>query len=84
MNNKVEEKNDADPIKIFGIVLPALPSLVLRFGGLYLRFKREAKKGGRIFQKELMQQGLDRSTAEELTAVYLEGSDLLRYMQMLR
>ena len=84
MSEKAEEKRNAKPVKLFGIILPSFPYLMLKFGGLFLRFKREAKKGGRIFQKELMNQGLDKSTAAELTEIYLEGSNLLRCIQYFR
>jgi hypothetical protein len=75
-----EDKSDSRFINIFGIMLPALPSIIIRFGGTFLKFKREAKKGGKIFQKELINQGLDKKTATELTEKYLEGSHLSKYL----
>ena len=71
-------------INIFGVIIPSLPSLMIRFGGLFLRFKREAKKGGRIFQRELINQGIDKKTAMELTEVYLQGSNLLQLVRNLQ
>lgn len=79
-----EENRNPNPVRLFGMILPSLPSLMFRFGGTFLRFKREAKKGGRIFQKELIKQGLDKATAAELTEIYLEGGNLLQYMQYFR
>lgn len=84
MTEKEEEKRNADLFRVFGIILPSLPSLMFRFGGVFLRFKRDSKKGGRVFQKELINQGLDKTTAAELTEIYLDGGDLLKYMQYLR
>ena len=84
MTEKVEEKKDANPMRLFGMVLSSLPSLMFKFGGIYLRFKRDAKKGGHIFQKELIRQGLDKETATELTQIYVEGSDLFKSLMNLR
>jgi len=73
-----------NPIKILGILIPLLPSLILRFAGEFIRFKSKAQKAGRIFQDELLRQGLDKTTAERLTAFYLEGSDPFKLLQALR
>ena len=73
-----------DPVKIVGLLIPLLPSLVLRFGGEFIRFKSRAHKAGRIFQDELLRQGLDKPTAERLTALYLEGSDPFKLLQAIR
>jgi hypothetical protein len=73
-----------NPIKILGILIPLLPSLILRFAGEFIRFKSRAQKAGRIFQDELLRQGLDKTTAERLTSFYLEGSDPVRLLQALR
>jgi hypothetical protein len=72
------------PIGISGVILSSLPSLLLRFGVEFLRFKSKAKKGARIFQKELIYQGLAKTTAKKLTDTYLEGSDLIGYLKRLR
>jgi hypothetical protein len=69
---------------MIGLLIPLLPSLILRFGGEFIRFKSKAHKAGRIFQDELLQQGLDKPTAERLTAFYLEGSDPFKLFQALR
>jgi hypothetical protein len=84
MTKEVDEKRNANSIRLFGMILPSLPSILFRSGGAFLRFKREAKKGGRIFQKELIKQGLDKATASELTDIYLDGSNLFRYIRYFR
>lgn len=73
-------KEQSDPIRLFGIILPNIPSLVFRFVKIFLKFKRDAKKGGNVFKKELIKQGLDKKTAEDLTDIYLEGSHLTKYI----
>ncbi|RLF33832.1 MAG: hypothetical protein DRN07_01490 [Thermoplasmata archaeon] len=78
------EEERAGNFKLFGILLPSLPSLVLKLGSTFLQFKREAKRGGRTFQKELIEQGIDRETAMELTELYLESSKIKYYMDFLR
>ncbi len=80
MSKNSEIKRKAHPFKFFGIMLPALPSLMFRLGGTFLRFKRNAKKAGKVFKKELIKQGFNRETAEGLTKIYLEGSDISKYM----
>jgi hypothetical protein len=58
--------------------------LILRFGGEFIRFKSRAHEAGRIFQKELMHQGLDKTTAAQLTAFYMEGSDPFKMIRSFR
>jgi hypothetical protein len=84
MASQKEDQEDNRPIKLFGIILPSLPKLTIRFGGLFLRFKMDAKKGGRVFHKELINQGLDERTADELTEIYLQSSHLKQYIGFLR
>lgn len=80
------ETRDAkgNPVKFLGMLIPLIPSLFLRFGGEFIRFKSRAHKAGRIFHDELLQQGLDKTTAERLTASYMEGSDPFKLLQALR
>ena len=75
---------DNNPVKIFGMMLPSLPKILFRFGGLFLRFKSKANKGGKVFQKELIQQGLNKETAEKLKEIYVENADLIKLIQTLR
>ena len=77
MSEKKSKRRNETPLKIFGIILPSLPMLMLRMGGPYLRFKRAAKKGAKIFEKELIKQGIDKNAASELSQHYLAGSDLI-------
>ena len=78
MNNKNSEYR---PVKMFGMMLPSMPMLTIRLGGTFLRFKRNANKAGRVFKKELINQGIDKKTASELTEMYLQGSHIRRYIQ---
>ena len=80
-----ENQNRKDvPIKYFGFILPHLPTLLFRSAGSLLRFKRKAKKGAKVFHKELIDQGIDESTASELTTLYLDGSNLFQVFKNLR
>jgi hypothetical protein len=83
MPKEIKEERDGRPFKLFGILLPSLPSLMIRFGGTFLRFKRNAKKAGKVFKKELINQGLDKQVASELTDIYMEGSDLSKFIQIM-
>lgn len=80
MSEDISEREKISNANIFGVVISFLPSLMLRLAGAFLKFKREAKKGGRAFQKVLIAQGLDAKIATRLTEVYLESSNLRQYM----
>jgi hypothetical protein len=80
MSRKEEFKKGANPFKFIGIMLPVLPSLMFRLTRTFLRFKRDAKKAGKVFRKELIKQGFDKKTANDLTEKYLEGSNLTKLM----
>jgi hypothetical protein len=56
---------------------PSLVSLVFKLGFVYLGFKRKAKKAGKIFQKELIANGIDKETAKLLTEEYLRSAHIL-------
>jgi hypothetical protein len=70
-------------LKVFGTMVPALPLLSFRLGRVFLRFKRQSKIAGKLFQRELRKQGLDKDTAEALTNKYLEASHLRAYIGQL-
>ena len=84
MNKKVEEARKSNSIELFGAILPFLPALLLKSGWAFLRFKMEAKRGGDIFQKELINQGLDKTTAAKITGIYLEGSNVFQSLVKMR
>jgi hypothetical protein len=65
-------------IRGLGTIVPLLPSILLKSGGAYLRFKKDAKRAGTIFYKELRRQGIEEHMASELTQMYLESSSILR------
>ena len=84
MVKNTEDQGSAGGFRVLGALLPYLPSLMLRLGGSFLRLKRDAKKAGRTFQKELLRQGIDEGTAAGLTEIYLEPSSIKQYMGLFR
>jgi hypothetical protein len=84
MQEELHENRKGRVIKIFSILLPVLPKLLFKFSITYLRFKRGAKKAGKVFRKELIQQGLDKHTASELTGFYMEGSEIKNFIRTFR
>ena len=84
MVKDVEDQESVEGFRIFGPILPYLPSLILRLGGSLLRLKRDAKKGGKTFHKELLQQGIDETTATQLTELYLQSSNIKQYVGFFR
>ena len=82
MNENVKDgREEVRFIKLFGMMIPSLPSLMFRFTGTFIRFKSDANKAGKIFKKELIKQGIDKETAAELTGIYLESSHIKKYIQ---
>jgi len=71
-------KSSNDPIKFIASIMSRTPLILLRSESSWLSFKKQAKKGGKTFQKELICQGLDKETARLFTQEYLEGSNLLK------
>ncbi len=65
-------------IRYAGALMPSLLPLMFRLGKTYLRFKKDAQKASRIFEKELRANGLDKGTAKAMTDLYLESSRVLR------
>jgi hypothetical protein len=84
MEQEVHEKRKGRIMIIFRVLLPVLPKLLFKFSITFLRFKRGAKKAGKVFRKELMKQGLDKQTASELTGLYMKGSEIKSYIQNFR
>jgi hypothetical protein len=76
-----DEREEVCPIKLFGMLIPSIPSLMIRLTGTFIRFKSDANKAGKIFKKELIKQGIDKETADELTGTYMESSHIIRYIQ---
>lgn len=81
MIEKVKGDGEVNAFKLFGMMLPSAPSLMFRLSGTFLRFKREANKAGKVFRKELINQGIDKETAIKLTLIYMESSHIRRYIQ---
>jgi hypothetical protein len=82
MNSKSTNKEKPNIPKLIGIIGSSAPKLFFRFAPLMIRFKKQAKKGGEIFHKELLDQGIDPNTAEKLTAVYMQGSDISGFFKI--
>jgi hypothetical protein len=66
------------------MILPSLPSFTIKFFGLFLKFKNDANKAGKIFQKELINQGIEVSTATNLTNLYKETGNIANYIKLFR
>lgn len=76
MTEKIKEKGDRNPVKLFSMMLSSMPSLLFRLGRTYLRFRKEAQRAERIFKKELIKQGIDKNIADDLSKIYSEGSNI--------
>lgn len=76
-NQRKKQRTD-DPVKIMAYIMSNMPILLLRSGGAWLSFKRQAKKGSQTFQQTLINQGLDKQTAKQFTEQYIESSNLIK------
>jgi hypothetical protein len=71
-----EEQDGNDSLRMFGAVLPSLPTLMFKFMGEYIRFKGTVDVATKAFNAELVAQGIDPDTAERLTELYRSASDI--------
>ena len=55
-------------------IIPSTIPLIIRLGFVYLRFKGRAKKAGKVFKKEMIANGVDRTTAKLLAEEYVNAS----------
>lgn len=84
MKEKKGVENKSNGFRLIGYVLSSTPSLVFKAGCWFLKFKHQANKGGRVFRNELLKNGFDKTSANELTDIYLKPSDLGQYITFLR
>ncbi len=82
MNEYIKDgREEINPMKLLGMMIPLIPSLMFRLTGTLIQFKSKANKAGKVFKNELIKQGIDRETADELTLIYMESSHIRRYIQ---
>ncbi len=74
------ESSRHDPVQFVARIMTYVPLILLKSGGAWLSFKRQAKKGGKAFRKELINQGLDKEMAAQFTEQYLSGSNLVKIL----
>jgi hypothetical protein len=67
-----------DPVRIMAFIMANMPMILMRSGFAWLSFKKQAQKGAKTFQKELVNQGLDKETAKLFTKDYVESSNLVK------
>ena len=79
--SKKQNRDRSHIPKITGYVILFLPTLLVKLALFYLRFKGMASKSGKIFQEELLRQGLDEEIAEKFTKEYLKSSHFLTLMR---
>ena len=77
MQNR-QKDNVHDPVQIMARIMTLLPYIILKSGTAWLSFKRQAKKGNKIFYKELIDQGVDKQIAKQFTQQYIDGSNLVK------
>lgn len=69
-----------DPVQIIARIITHIPMILLRSGTAWLSFKHQAKKGSKTFQKELLDQGIDKQTAKQFAQQYADGSNLVKIL----
>ena len=65
-------------IRLAGRLLPRSIPLVFKAGKTVIKFKWNARKGVKTFEKELYAQGLDDDVAIRLTELYKKGSQITK------
>jgi hypothetical protein len=82
MNEYIKDgREEINPMKLIGMMIPLIPSLMFRLTGTLIQFKSKANKAGKVFKNELIKQGIDREIADELTQIYMESSHIRKYIQ---
>ena len=71
-----EEQDGNGALRMFGAVLPSLPTMMFKFLGEYVRFKGTVDVAAKTFNRELVAQGIDPETAQQLTELYRSASDI--------
>lgn len=71
-------------LRYTSILLILLPFFLFRVIAEYLRFRGTVEKGGRIFQTELIKQGIDIQIAQELTRQYIQSISLKSFLRTLQ
>lgn len=79
-----EENEKMDVPKIVGTFIPFFTKFGFRFIKIYLGFKIRSKKAGKTFKNELINQGINKEQAEELTKMYLAPSQISNYISTIR
>jgi hypothetical protein len=59
--------------------LPSIPSLIVKGGVAYLKFKKVRRKGVKNFRKQLKQSGMTKDQVEELTKQYEDVGRIRSY-----
>ncbi len=84
MSEKVNGNQKVTMFEAFKVLIPYIPTMLFRIPGTLFHIKKMAKRGGNVFQRELIAQGIDRETARKLTESYLETSNLKTYLSFIR
>ena len=61
--------------------VPRVIPLAFKVGLFYLGFKRKVKKAGKVFKKELIENGIDSETAQLLANEYMKSSHFFKGMR---
>ncbi|HMA84041.1 MAG TPA: hypothetical protein VKP59_07425 [Candidatus Thermoplasmatota archaeon] len=77
---KSDQQIRHDSVQLMARIMSYLPVILLKSGTAWLSFKRQAKKGGKTFQKELINQGLDKEIAVQFTKEYTSSSNLVKIL----
>jgi len=80
--NKENEKMDVP--KMVGTFIPFFTKFGFKFIKSFLALKIRSKKAGKTFKNELIDQGISKEQAEELTKMYLRPSQIKNYTSVFR
>ncbi|UCD92799.1 MAG: hypothetical protein JSV43_02460 [Methanobacteriota archaeon] len=81
MSRRKSERNSRKRSNAALRVAANLPSLILKIGISYLKFKRARKKGVKSFRKQLKNSGLSKDQIEGLTKQYEDMGRVRNYLR---
>lgn len=83
MSRRKSERSSRTRSRVPLEILPSIPSLIVKGGVAYLKFKKVRRKGVKNFRKQLKQSGMTKNQIEELTRQYEDIGRVRSYINEL-
>lgn len=75
------QERATSPPQIVGMVVSLLPRLFFSCGVGYLKMKHRANKSSRLFKQRMLEEGMSKEQADELTQLFLKPVKISTYVR---